>query len=811
MTNLRTFLPGAALIAVLSTNTGCGDNLEAVPDAGPPDAIPTSFTECDSDTSSWVRNSYLAVVGHRPHSQAEVDVYVALHDQIAALVADGETTLDPKAVVVKAMTEEPAYLERWTSHFMDALRVTRTDDQAMGRCYDDHGSAGGSSELAAFVRDNPPTASREPFSMLDLVKSSVALDDPTPLYRGHLFALLSFPIPAANVEPVEAELARREDFGAVFDSAYLNRDMVCLTCHNSESSVTDGATPELDRHWPIAGLFEQSLYGASNGLEPARAHAVFRFDGFVSFGEEGAKARKPWGWKPECGSFSNDPGPDPAEIDGKFGNLTGTSLTVYDLEASLHAGFDGLRGGALAPGTGGAIADPDQALAYLTAATIVEGVWKEVVGSGLTIANYFPRNQASSDLLESLTDRFLDSGYSLSDLLVAIVSSDYFSRQLPEEGCGDQPYIYPNVFDPWVISDDDEARRRNGPGDAIAAISARTLMRGTYVAMQWPVPVDFDFPGGGGGTVGGGDGGGDGGGGGGREPPPRRSCDGLTCTELVVSCYFDSACCTPYFDQCPGGTSETCDSQTCSELETSCNDGGNCCDPYAYYCSGPGGGPACEVMSCEDLEVACQQNECCEIYDAFCTAPPGGGDGSFDETSFQQGVGAFLKNGERGFRGLDFQARLVWENRFGACANQSESEDFVDELVAAAAADNAATVQDVVIALKDRLIGEPRVDESGEGEALAVVMGGGLDRVAGTVTDLEARTRTLCGVLLASPQFVLSGAAGRGGEVPRLTPPAWQYGAVCADVGPRVADVAGSGLAVACEDGDLTVTVPAAP
>ena len=38
------------------------------------------------------------------------------------------------------------------------------------------------------------------------------------------------------------------------------------------------------------------------------------------------------------------------------------------------------------------------------------------------------------------------------------------------------------------------------------------------------------------------------------------------------------------------------------------------------------------------------------------------------EVPFERGVGMFLRNSERGFRGLDFQARLVWENHYGACA-----------------------------------------------------------------------------------------------------------------------------------------------
>jgi len=47
----------------------------------------------------------------------------------------------------------------------------------------------------------------------------------------------------------------------------------------------------------------------------------------------------------------------------------------------------------------------------------------KVTGTHLTIANYFPRNQASSDLLYALAKTYTQSGYSLKSLLVAIVAS----------------------------------------------------------------------------------------------------------------------------------------------------------------------------------------------------------------------------------------------------------------------------------------------------------------------------------------------------------------------------------------------------
>src|SRR5205085_12107261 len=130
------------------------------------------------------------------------------------------------------------------------------------------------------------------FTMLDLARSSLALDDLTPIYRAQLFSLVSRPIPAANVGAVQAELARREDFGSTFDASYLHRDVVCLGCHSSDMSVTDSDDPIADRHWPVPGSPEKAVYGATlTTLDSQKAHAPFRVDSFVDNG-----STRPWGW-----------------------------------------------------------------------------------------------------------------------------------------------------------------------------------------------------------------------------------------------------------------------------------------------------------------------------------------------------------------------------------------------------------------------------------------------------------------------------------------------------------------------------------
>jgi len=682
----------AIMLAVFTFACG-GDDTSGDDDDGP--GPNSTFDECDGDAQSFVRQAFLALDGRRPRSQAEVDVYVDLYK---AAVERGE---DPVDLTARAIMSRPDFLEYWVDVFMDALHVQRMDIQTEASCWDrgNRGTINGS--LAAAVRDMPATGSADgqSFTMLDLARSSLALDDLTPLYRGQLFSLVSHPIPAANVGRVDAELARREDFGSTFDASYISRDTVCLGCHNSEASVTDSDDPAFDRHWPVPGNPERAVYGAPSGVPNDRAHAAFRVDSFVDDGNE-----RPWGWTQNCGSFRTPTAvvDDVANVDAKLGSVTGKRATVFDLEQALARGFAALK--ASGPPTAD-LADPDAALAWLVTLKITEDVWTKVTGTRLTIANYFARNQASSELLASLAGTFVTSGYSLKTLLVAIVASDYFNRLAPEAACGPHPYIYPPVFDPWTTADADEERRGNGPGDAVTAIDARTLLHATAGALEWTAP-----------------------------PEATRFPD---------------------------------------------------------Y-----GEPGCEDADCQELGQACGFNQCCTTFEAACQ---NGGVLPQTEVPFLRGIGIFLRNSERGFRGLDFQARLSWEDRNGACGRPTwVSSDFIDRL--AGSADATATARDVVAALKDRLIGEPVIEEGEEAAAISSVVGQ-LESPASAVT--ADQLRQVCGAIVGSPQFLLQGISGRGGERPLLTPTDVGYDAVCADL--AATGIGVTGRVVSCGAGVATL------
>jgi hypothetical protein len=213
------------------------------------------------------------------------------------------------------------------------------------------------------------------------------------------------------------------------------------------------------------------------------------------------------------------------------------------------------------------------------------------------------------------------------------------------------------------------------------------------------------------------------------------------------------------------------------------------------------------------MQTVCElQGLCCEALLLTCIDPPPPDQEARAMRAFERGIGIFLKHGEKGFRGLDFQARLVFEDVFGSCANPGREPDFVSRLVAAARENPAATIGDVVSALKDRLIGQAAINPvpgpSGANELAAVeaMFGSAIDTRAADAEDLEGSARAMCGVLVSSPLFLLTGiAAPDASEIPILTPTEASYQATCASLSePGLT----GGLVLTCGDSGLEVSLP---
>ncbi|MBC8071277.1 MAG: hypothetical protein IAG13_23330 [Deltaproteobacteria bacterium] len=139
---------------------------------------------------------------------------------------------------------------------------------------------------------------------------------------------------------------------------------------------------------------------------------------------------------------------------------------------------------------------------------------------------------------------------------------------------------------------------------------------------------------------------------------------------------------------------------------------------------------------------------------------------------FLRDVGVFLNDSESGFNGVDFNGLLHWESRTaqggridfggdctgplgGACPEQ----DWITQMVAVATASSGATLRDVAVAVKDRLITEPTIANSGEVAAIELIMGAQLDTPISSVPadQIEAAARRFAGLLLNTPQFLLAG------------------------------------------------------
>jgi hypothetical protein len=164
--------------------------------------------------------------------------------------------------------------------------------------------------------------------------------------------------------------------------------------------------------------------------------------------------------------------------------------------------------------------DGPPALAFLMAMSVTDQVWAETMGAPLTIANYFPRTQAQSNVLWYLSEYTLvSSDWSLRALLRRVMLSDYFNRRSPQSTTAGTPYDEPLVLDPWTEIDprfppvaqpgwtaasmaapvpdpaynaaSQPANHHNSMAEGVHRYSARSLAYSMHAALGWPAPKRF--------------------------------------------------------------------------------------------------------------------------------------------------------------------------------------------------------------------------------------------------------------------------------------------------------------------------------
>lgn len=493
-------LPGALSLFVssLCILIGCAGAVEPTTSGGVTVTTSTEAgldgaTVCVASDEAFVRRAVTHLLGRRVLGTGELRVLLDLYREVGA-----DRWLD-------ALMDTPEFIDTWEQSLRDVLIIPRIGPVG---CRGTQLLPKDGPELAQFLLDNGPEATfspngvATPFATRDVIRSTLVLDDMTPLLRVEPFMRAGTTF--FEVEDVNDEIDNRRINASVFERAYLNRRLDCMQCHNSEFSVTGSDDPALDRTWEIPGHFERAIFEAPQGRAVADFDALFRINGvkifkFVAdapnkaFWQNG-EGVSPWGLSEACGQFAK-PGKietDPAGSNGFFVEGFGKTASLYDLEAIMRQGFDSLRESGLQRGQDLAV-EGKLATAWLISAAFSERVYEHITGRRLTVAHAFPRNKAQRDLNEHLARVFSENGFSLRALVKAIIRHPLVNLGAPAD-CGDSVYTLPAVFDPFTPAEEEPALRPNSAGDAVVRVPPILLLRSVHLALGWPLPShEFEF------------------------------------------------------------------------------------------------------------------------------------------------------------------------------------------------------------------------------------------------------------------------------------------------------------------------------
>jgi hypothetical protein len=160
------------------------------------------------------------------------------------------------------------------------------------------------------------------------------------------------------------------------------------------------------------------------------------------------------------------------------------------------------------------------ALAFLVGLNVSDQIWQELMGTRVTIANYFARTQDQMRVLWNLSEfTLIPNDWSLREVTKRILLSEYFNRKSPRTTAASTPYTEPLVLDPWVEADprvppislsgwtpasttppapdpaynpaNNPDKRKNAMSEGVHRYSVRSLTYSMHAALGWPAPQRF--------------------------------------------------------------------------------------------------------------------------------------------------------------------------------------------------------------------------------------------------------------------------------------------------------------------------------
>ena len=778
--HLAVLVSGGAIVSALVL-------VLALPGCGP--QLPMAQLE-DAGNESFARQVVPLVQGRKIKGYEEVELLSDL------------ATLIGRDKVMRALMQQPDYVSHWSETMTDILRVHREGFQAQTGCYGAplRGTVDG--DLAEWILTHNPgaVAPGGPFNMSDVLRSSLALDNLYPLYAAHLFAM-------ENKPNFNTEQQNRDELGATFGEVYLHRQMLCLTCHNSEESLS-GAASGWDRTHPVPGFFERALYGSAVGEPTPQAFAMFRTD--VRFG-----GSAPWGIDNSCGSFKTSVPNDPLGITAHFIQTQGQQFTIRGVQARLAAGYaeldsNGLQrtlppliqgqcafcasnctGSALDIATVANSAPNAAAVKTLLTATLWPppndftcmgchgGQAGITLSAGTDWANDLIGQPSSGALLlvnpgnanDSYLIRKLEGGPGITGLQMPRNRTPMTAAQINQvrawingmpalSACGVCPTL-----------DCAQPRRHVAGNEAFAFLTAASAVNKTWTeTMGSPLTIANYFP---------------------RNASQRNGLWNLTEYRFIPNDWSVQ-------EVLRGAMNSTLFNRKAPRFSTLSSayvlptlfDPWTVADPRVPPVSAPGYvatdhpenhfnavGEGVHRYSARSLLTSTHKALDWPAPQRF---PPASG---YPNEALEKAIGQYFTDTEPGFRGVDLQGILFWESVHGACNKPAGvTVDWIDRVTDAANAFDPAspggplTVQDVVVVVRDWLLGHGGIETTtpvditgSEDAALAAHFGVALTQPASAVADLEGKLRGYCGVLTETPQFLLAGLAPSGvGPKPRM-------------------------------------------
>ncbi len=714
------------------------------------------------------------------------------------------------------------YAEHWSDYLVHALRIQRDGDKGMGSCFADSSPArvvfgsSNATQIASCVRTGDATtdcSDGNNFNMWDVVRSSVALDNLAPAYRGYLFAMQNFTTSGAEVTPHNEQ----DEVSESFHHIYLGRNQDCLGCHNTASSVSgefdiNGNPSYWNRHAPIPGNFELAVYGTPSGRENQREiNQLFRSN--ITHGT----AERPFGMS-SCGTFS---AAGSADIDSKyppgyappqpyFTAALDPTASIWEVEDKLKSGYVklasyGLRRDQLVapistsveecsdhcanlsspPGIPTPSAQMNTLVASncatchgsghvsgidLTGNWAVELVSQPAVGAYCTDYNYLVvPGDAASSCVQKLVDDDLMPSWGLSDSEKTLFRN--WINGLPEgAGCSANQ---PSICETPVANDNDAG---------FAYLVATNIVDQVWQeVMGSRLNIPNYFP---------------------RNTDQRDILQNLVESVFVprnwsLKSLLIAMLASEHFNRmAPADTAqnsgymlapylkpfEVNDPRRPPEAQDGWEPGNpapqpNLAHTLTHMNNEAGRSRHLNAVS-DGIHRYSAEGLLNSIHGAldWPATKVGRSTSTYPNDSLRKGIGQFYSDVEPGFNGVSFQSLIRWEAQLGRCDKPTGDTDWIDRVVdAVGSAPGAYTRRDLAITLRDWLLGngelssEVPVDQTASEAALLNVLFGGtssnnvLDASIGpgNIGGLAQQLRDYCGVLVETPQFMLAGIADR--------------------------------------------------